>query len=299
MTASPDPAELTAPRDPASYGRPRRGGPGVWAFAAFGVLCVLAGAAIASFGPGLLPARPDLGSLADAALHVAEPAEPAATPAPAPQPLAAPEPVLPASASAEVAALSDRLSAMEADNARVTQAAAAALSAAALMEASQTSRPFAEELSALEAISPPSTELGAVRRLAETGAPTRAALAADFPDYAARAASASRAPGDDAGLLTRIGYALSRVVTLRRVGDVPGTGVDAVLARAERLIEDGDLDAALKTLDALPPAGRAAIADWRSRAERRAEIDRRIAAVRAQALADLAALARTETRPAT
>ena len=103
MTASPDPAELTAPRDPASYGRPRRGG-GAWTMAAFGVLCVLAGAAIATFGPSLLPARPDLGSLADAALHAAEPAEPTPAIAPAPQPVAASVPVVPMAGSAEVAA---------------------------------------------------------------------------------------------------------------------------------------------------------------------------------------------------
>lgn len=292
MTTSPDPAELTAPRDPASYGRPRRNGPGVWVFAAFGVLCVLAGAAIASFGPALLPTRPGLGALTENAFHASEPAP--AAPALAPRPTATPAPLAAPAASSEVAALSERLSAVEAQNARITGAAAAALSAAALMEAAQTSRPFPEELSALEAISPPSAELSAVRRLAETGAPTRAALAADFPDYAARAASASRAPGEGAGLLTRIGYALSRVVTLRRVGEAPGSGVDAVLARAERQVADGDVDAALKTLDDLPPAGREAIAAWRARAERRAEIDRRIAAIRAQALEDLSTLARAE-----
>jgi hypothetical protein len=82
------------------------------------------------------------------------------------------------------------------------------------------------------------------------------------------------------------------VVTLRRVGDVPGNGVDATLARAERLIEDGDIDEALRVLDALPPAGREALADWRGRAERRAEIDRQVAALRLRALEDLAAIAR-------
>jgi hypothetical protein len=126
-------------------------------------------------------------------------------------------------------------------------------------------------------------------RVAETGAPSRAALAASFPDYAARAASASRAPGDGAGLDDRIVYALSRIVSLRRVGDVPGNQADALLARAERMVEDGDFDGALRTLDLLPPAAREAMAPWRARAERRAEIDRQVAALRAKALRDLAA----------
>nr|QQZ50472.1 hypothetical protein JKL49_02305 [Phenylobacterium glaciei] len=52
--------------------------------------------------------------------------------------------------------------------------------------------------------------------------------------------------------MTRLAAALSRVVTLRQVGEVPGVGVDASLARAERQVEEGDLDHALKTLDGLP-----------------------------------------------
>jgi hypothetical protein len=144
-------------------------------------------------------------------------------------------------------------------------------------------------MAGLVAISPPSPELSALARLADTGAPSRAALAASFPDYAARAASAARAPGDGAGIAAQIAYEFSRIITLRRVGDVPGDGVDAVLARAERQVEDGDLDQALRTLDRLTPRARDALAAWRSRAERRAEIDRNAAALRANALKALAA----------
>ena len=84
----------------------------------------------------------------------------------------------------------------------------------------------------------------------------------------------------------------SSVVTLRRVGDVPGDGVDALLARAERQVEDGDLERALRTLDRLPPTAREAMALWRARAERRAEIDRNAQALRARALQALAVEAR-------
>ncbi len=74
-----------------------------------------------------------------------------------------------------------------------------------------------------------------------------------------------------------------------RVGDLSGDSVDALLARAERQVEDGDLDHALRTLDRLPAKARDAIGDWRTRAERRAEIDRNAAALRARALQALAA----------
>ena len=70
---------------------------------------------------------------------------------------------------------------------------------------------------------------------------------------------------------------------------MPGDSVDALLARAERQVEDGDLDHALRTLDRLPTKARDAIGGERARAERRAEIDRNAAALRARALQALAA----------
>jgi hypothetical protein len=280
--------EITAPKDPAAY-RPRSlMGPSFWAMMAFAVLCVLAGVAIARLGPELLSRRPQP-QPAGAALSPAEAAAPpalAATPA-----VLAPAPVEPLPA-ADLQRLDARVAALESHEARTSQAAAAALAAAAVVEASQGSRPFPEELAVLRAVSPPSPELAALARLAETGAPSRAALAASFPDYAAHAASAARAPGDGAGLGDRIAYALSRVVTLRRVGDVPGDSADAKLARAEQLVQDGDLDHALRALDQLPSGAREAIGPWRARADRRAEIDRNAAALRARALQALQATGR-------
>ena len=281
-----DPIELSAPRDPGSYRRGRPVGWAVWAVIVFGLACVAGGYLAARFGPELYPSKPRAGVVD--------------TPAPALAPLTAPfAPATPQaggelSLSAEPATgeIASRMDALEAGRARVASAAASALTAAALVEASQTSRSFAGELQALAA-SAPSLDLRSLTADAERGAPSRMALAASFPDYAARAASAARAPGDGAGVLDRIGYALSRVVTLRRVGDVPGEGLDAVLAKAEQQVEDGDLTTALATLEALPPAGKDALGPWRDRAERRARIDRNIAEVRAQALKDLTDLARS------
>ena len=278
-----DPIELSAPRDPGSYRPGRSVGWVVWAVIIFGLVCVAGGYLAARFGPDLYPSKPRPGA-ADApapAVSLLTAPAPSATP-PLEGPVAEP-------ATGEI---SLRMDALEADRSRVASAAASALTAAALVEASQTSRPFAGELQALAA-SAPSLDLRVLAADAERGAPSRMALAVSFPDYAARAASAARAPGDGAGVLDRIGYALSRVVTLRRVGDVPGESLDAVLAKAEQQVEDGDLTAALATLEALPPAAKDALGPWRDRAERRARIDRHIAEVRAQALKDLTDLARS------
>ncbi len=283
-------ADIAAPRDPAEY-RPRPlMGLAFWAVIAFGILCVLAGVGIAVLAPRLWAHRP--------AARVAEapvPAEPARTLPLAPAaetalpPPAAPEPV----AAPQVAELSGRIAALEAQQGRTSHAAAAALAAAALVEASQGSRPFPEEISAMRAVSGSSPELAQISRLAQTGAPSRTSLISSFPDYAARAAGAARKPGEGASLSDRVVYALSQVVMVRRVGDVSGEGPDAQIARAERFLEDGDFDRAFTALDKLPPAARDAMSAWRVRAERRAEIDRYAASLRARALADLAAASRS------
>jgi hypothetical protein len=287
MTPPSDP-DLVVPKDPAAY-RPRPMlGVSFWAAMAFGVICVLAGVALASFGPKLLAQR----SVALGAPEpFAAPQRPVAVAPPAA--LAAGAPAAGPEASPDMAGLSTRVAALETQEAHTAQAAAAALAAAAVVEASQGSGPFADQLAGLVAVAPPSPELAALARLAETGAPSRAALAATFPDYAARAASAARAPGEGAGVGDQITYAFSRIVSLRRVGEVPGNSVDAVLARAERQVEDGDLDRALATLDRLPGRSRDAMAAWRERAVRRADIDRSAAALRARALQSLTAASRS------
>jgi hypothetical protein len=291
MSLPPDASEITAPKDPAEY-RPRPlMGATFWAMLALMLLCVLAGVAIAEFGPRLLGQSP----AARRAVETSTATEaPAATPAP---PAAAPPTptAISTEPSPDVARLSARVASLESQQTHASQAAAAALAASAVVEAAQGTGPFAEELSSLRAISPPSPELQALARLAPLGAPSRTALAASFPDCAARAVSAARAPGDKARLGDRIVYALSRIVTLRRVGDLPGDGIDATLARAERQVDDGDLDRALRTLDRLPPSAREAMAPWRGRAERRAEIDRNASALRARALQTLASEARGGT----
>lgn len=283
-----DASDISAPKDPAAYrARPLLGAT-FWAMIAFGVLCVLAGVGVATYLPRLWASKP--------AVHAAESAvaaEPATVAPPAGGSLAAPS-ESPAASAPDVARLSARVGILESKQSHLAQAAAAALAAATVAEASQGSGPFADEVASLAAAAPASPELVALGRLAQTGAPSRTALAASFPEYAARAASAGHAPGEKASLADRLVYVLAKVVSLRRVGDVAGNSTDALLARAERAVGDGDLDRAFRILDKLPPAARQELLPWRERAERRAEIDRDAEALRAHALQELAA----ETRGA-
>lgn len=193
-----------------------------------------------------------------------------------------------AASSSDLSAIEARLDRIEAAQGRAARAASAAVAAAALADAASTSRPFLTELATLERLSPHAEDLAGLKPLAESGAPTAAALAAEFPEVADHAAAASRSAAADTSLLSRAGDALAALFTLRRVGDLTGNDPDAVLARAERRVAEGDIESALNQLAALPAGGQRATADWRERAQRRVEIERRIAALRASALRDLA-----------
>ena len=289
-----DPIDHEEPVPPTEQAQRRRGGFGLlfWVVFLFGVLCVLAGAAIAVYAPMFWPGR-------EAPRTAHAPAAPVTAPPPTGPPVAAPatgaaqappigaEPTSGA-ASVQVNALAERLDRLEDDQARLSRTAATTLAASALSEAADTSRPFAEELAAIAPLLPSSADAQALSAYARQGAPTLASLAQAWPDYAARAALAARARTEGSGLLDRIARAIAAVLTIRRVDRLEGADTDAVLARATRRIEDGDLDGALRELDALPAPARDATAAWRARAIRRLEIDRWVGAIRAAALSELA-----------
>jgi hypothetical protein len=282
MTALPDPAELAPTRDPAAYGARPLLSRGFWAMMVLAILCLAAAVALVSLGPRLLGARHSQGtpsaSGATPAPVVYAPA-PALPPVPAPAETAAPQ---------RVAALEGRVQRLESNQARDLDAAAAALAAASLSQAAALPRPFLAELAAYQRLLPDSRDARSLAPLAARGAPTRAALAAELADIAAQVSTAAKAPARNAGFMAQLAYAVSRVVSVRRV-DSSATGPDGALARAQRLAADGDLEDAAAILDTLPAGARGPLQGWRMRAQRRIDIDDHIAGLRAQAAADLAA----------
>lgn len=288
MNAAPDPAEIVAPSDPALYARKRVMGPGVWIWLFLCLLCALLGAAVAWFGPTLFPAR----STPSAPISVApnpKPVVETAPPTPVPEAAVA---VVPAAPAEDVARLDGRIAALETGQQTVADAATAALAVSTLAEAADGARPFAETLAGLQRVLPASPGLTGLEPLARLGAPTRAGLAAQFANLAGRAASAARNPGADADLFARLRYALSSIVSIRHVGSTKGSTPDAILARAQLLLDEGDVEGALAALEALPEPSREVLAPWFAAANRRIEIDRRVAAIRTDALSALSRIAR-------
>ena len=281
MSLAPDQAELAPSRDPAAYGRRRLFTSGFFAVVIACAISLGVGAAIGHFGFAAGPAKTEPSP--SAAVETRSPPARALPPVP-PLPLA---PSTGPPAGGDAAALADRVARLEQAATRANDAAAEALAASALSAAAEGSAPFDQDLAVYGRLAPGDPDLRALAPLAAMGAPSRAALAASFPDFASAAAAAAHQPPRDADFLAKVIGRLAQVVIIRRVG--PGaTGVDGVLYKAQSQAAAGDLDGALATLGALPPGAATPLAKWTDAAKRRIEIDQRIAQVRARALATLA-----------
>ena len=169
--------------------------------------------------------------------------------------------------------------------------AALMLAVGQLREAVRAGGAFEAELTAAHALAGsgahwvgPLDELAAHAR---EGVPDGPALRRDF-DEAARAAVLAAGGEVPRDWLGRAWAEAKALVTVRRVGDIEGDEPDAVVARAELLLKEGDVAAAAAELDKLEGAPAAALAGWRGRARAHLAVDRALAAIGALAVARLA-----------
>ena len=186
--------------------------------------------------------------------------------------------------------LQDRLTRLESESSgEALKRAANVLALATLARAASEAMPFKPQLDAMSALAPDDAAVAALAPYATEGVPTIAVLRARFP-FAARAAldaERARAAGD--GFLTRIWTSLTSLVSVRRVGDVPGTTSSDRLARAEADLERNDLSGALSEVRALMGAASEAMAPWLAQAQSRATVDRALADVESRVVQTLGA----------
>ena len=183
-----------------------------------------------------------------------------------------------------VEALQTRTGALEVAVERSAGRAALAAAIGALRGTAERGRPFEAELQTVRAlaIAHPSSLLdGPIETLslsAGTGLPSMVGLQRSFAVLAGRAARP--APTRDAGW---VGQTLDRVgslVTVRRTGDIAGQSPEAVVARAEVRLQEGDLAGAVAEMTALEgqmPANDA----WLVRARLRLTAERALDALNA------------------
>jgi hypothetical protein len=154
------------------------------------------------------------------------------------------------------------------------KSAALAIAFANLSAAVDAGRPYATELDTLKTLSPSAGDLGVLPAHAATGIPTLPELVRAFaPARDAALAAETPPPPADASLLDRLLASLNGLVKIRRVdAAAPGDGTSAALARAEAQLGKGNLEGAIKEVEALDGAARAALSAWLEQARARAGV---------------------------
>lgn len=151
---------------------------------------------------------------------------------------------------------------------------ALAIAAAALKSALERGAPFAAELETFAAISPGLPQIEALRSRAQTGVASRADIAKAFPDAANAMVAAANPVPEDAGFFQRLFSSAESVVQVRPIGEVAGEEPGARVARMEVAVNAGSYDKALAEYDALPEAVKAAGASIADQIRSRAEVEK-------------------------
>lgn len=119
------------------------------------------------------------------------------------------------------------------------------------------------------------------------GVETKISLAERF-ETVAKAVSQAKIAGSDEGFVGKTLNNLASLVTVRRTDVTDGPGVDAILARAEKALDHGDLAGAVEAMKQLDGAPAERAADWLKSAEARLAVDGAVADLRGAALASIA-----------
>lgn len=179
---------------------------------------------------------------------------------------------------AEVRRLQEELPAVAAEARAAATAARASYAVVAAAEASRSSGPFEQAHAALAALLPQDPNVAALAPLARTGAPTRIELRDTFEQLDNEIVRAARQAQAGAGFWGRIQASLAQWIIIRRAG--AGDTPEGIVERAEAHLAADRLDRAIEELNRLSGAPKRVAQPWINDAQRRLEIDRRLAAIR-------------------
>ena len=162
-----------------------------------------------------------------------------------------------------------------------------ALSAAALRSAVVSGAPYAAELAQVKSLGASAKTLAPLDHFAQSGLPTRNALANELLKLVPAMRKVSGAAASSGGFLERLQANANRLVRITPVETPAGNDPSDVLARVEAEAAHADIAAALADLAKLPDKARAPAQDWIAKAKARQDAlaaVRQIAAQAARAL---------------
>lgn len=152
-------------------------------------------------------------------------------------------------------------------------AVAQAIAAAALKAAIDRGGPFMAELDTFAGVSPDDPAAADLRGFAETGVPSRAELIRQVPDVATAIIQSVNQPNPDQSWPDRMLASARSLVSVRPVGNVEGDSVDAIAARMEDKLKNGDLPGAANEWNSLPAPAKQASAAFKQSLEARIRVE--------------------------
>ena len=151
---------------------------------------------------------------------------------------------------------------------------ARAIAVAALKAAIDRGGPFMTELDTLAGVTPDDPVIVGLRDYATTGIASRAELVRQFEVTAGAILTAVHQPDPNQGLGERLLSSALSVIKVRPVGNVEGATPEAVVARMEDKLRNGDLQGAALEWNSLPEGGKAASTEFEKALKSRIEVEK-------------------------
>jgi len=200
--------------------------------------------------------------------------------------------------SGAVAPLTHRLSALEQnlqgvvkseqDRRATAERIVLALELNNLKRAIDRGQRFGAELAEVRKVAGDKVDLSVLDKYKDQGVPSGSDLLREFRGVAFKAIQADAEPADSS-VMDRLIAGAKSVVQVRKTQPTAGDkSAEAVTARIEAALKDGNLRQALEESKALSPRALAPVQDWLNKLEARSAVDRVIAAVETDLKASLA-----------
>jgi hypothetical protein len=165
------------------------------------------------------------------------------------------------------------------------QQVARAVAAAALKAGIDRGGPFETELQTFMTVAGDDPAVADLQKFASAGVPARAELQRDFPRVADAMLEATAQRDPNEGIAGRLLSSAMSVVKVRRVGDVQGETPDAIVARMENALRNGDLQTSAREWDALPEPAKAVSRDFKQKLDARIQVENLVGGTLSRAVA--------------
>jgi len=165
-------------------------------------------------------------------------------------------------------------------------AVARAIAAAALKAAIDRGGPFQPELDTFANVAPDDPAVADLKNFAQTGVPSRADLIRQVSDVATAIVATAQTDDPNQSWSNRLMAGAKSLVQVRPVGNVPGDSIDAIAARFEDKVRNGDLPGAVTEWNGLPDAAKSASAAFKQSLEARIRVEDLVSDALSKAIAN-------------